>query len=256
MAKVFIGCPSHDGRLYDGCAKGLYAYASRDHDVECRVVSFSLLTLNCNALWAFALNRHQSQQTAWFAMLHSDVAPEAFWLDKLIAEAERHQADIVSVVIPIKDDKGLTSTAISLPRDERRAFFRLTMSQVLHPNFPVTFDCESARQALGALPEELRFQVPAGVKLLCNTGCVVCRLGRPWCDPDKVHFDEVATFERMNDKWNAIALSEDWFFTARAADNGAKVMATKAIKVLHHGGSAFANDQVWGDDRDEHGLAQ
>jgi hypothetical protein len=35
-------------------------------------------------------------------------------------------------------------------------------------------------------------------------------------------------------------------FTSRAAANGAKVMATTAVKVVHHGAAAYANDRIWG----------
>ena len=45
-------------------------------------------------------------------MLHDDVVPEAFWLDKLIAELELHSADVMSAVVPVKSGNGLTSTAV------------------------------------------------------------------------------------------------------------------------------------------------
>src|SRR5260221_2329947 len=140
MAKVFLGCPTHDGRIHDGCAKYFYKNTAQHHEVEGAVATFSLLTFNCNLLWAVALNRHEVKQADWFAMIHSDVEPEQFWVDKLIAEADRHKADIMTAAMPIKNEKGLTSTAISHPSDDCRAFLRITMSQVRHPSFPVTFD--------------------------------------------------------------------------------------------------------------------
>src|SRR5262249_19012890 len=162
---------------------------------------------------------------------HSDVEPEPFWIDKLIAEAERHQADVMTAVIPIKNEKGLTSTAISHPTDDCRAFFRMTMSQVRHPGFPTTFDRDTALDALAALPPGLRMVAPRPANLLCNTGCMVCRLGRPWCDPTKVFFDEISSFVRINGQWTPIIRSEDWFFSAKAAQHGAKVMATTNLKI-------------------------
>jgi hypothetical protein len=256
MPRVFIGCPTHDGRIHDGCAKFFYQNNSRQHTVEGAVATFSLITFNCNVLWAVALNRHEAGQADWFAMIHSDIEPEAFWIDKLIAEADRHSADIMTAVVPIKNESGLTSTAVSHPSDDCRAYFRLTTSQVLHPNFPVTFDLDLAVDALRKLPDQLAFDPPLPAHLLCNTGCMVCRLGGAWCDPNKVFFDEVTSFHRLNGQWTPIIRSEDWFFTAKAAQHGAKVMATTSLKLRHHGVTAFRSDQAWGVPRDAEGLAQ
>src|SRR6266481_4658760 len=256
MAQVFLGCPTHDGRIHDGGAKFFYQNNSQQHTVEGAVATFSLITFNCNLLWAVALNRHETGRADWFAMIHSDVEPEPFWIDKLIAEAERHQADIMTAVIPIKNEKGLTSTAISHPTDDCRAFFRMTMSQVRHPGFPATFDCEMALQALAALPDGLSLVAPRPANLLCNTGCMVCRLGGSWCDPNKVFFDETTSFQRIGGQWTPIIRSEDWFFSARAVAHGAKIMATTNLKVLHHGATAYPSDKVWGMPVDVEGLGQ
>lgn len=255
MATFFLGCPTHDRRLIDGCAKVFYKNASQIHQVEPFVAEFSLLTANCNILWAMALNYFELKKVDWFALIHSDVQPEPFWIDRLMAEADTHGADIMSAVIPIKNDKGLTSTAISDPHDDYGTFVRLTMSQVKHPSFPITFDGDLAVQALRSLPASLRVEAPAGARLLCNTGCMVCRLGA-WCDPRKVYFDEVTRFRRINNQWKPFIRSEDWFFTGNAAANGAKVMATTALQLIHHGTSDFPNNQVWGGPLDEEGLAQ
>jgi hypothetical protein len=256
MSRVFIGCPTHDGRIHDGCAKFFYQNNSKEHTVEGAVATFSLITFNCNVLWAVALNRHEAGQADWFAMIHSDVEPEPHWIDKLIAEADRYGADIMTTVIPIKNDTGLSSTAISHPSDDCRAYFRLTMAQLRHPSFPVTFDIAQAVAALRNLPDQLALDPPTPANLLCNTGCMVCRLGANWCDPRKVFFDELTSFERINGQWTPIIRSEDWFFTAKAAQHGAKVMATTSLKVRHHGVSAYPSDQVWGAPRDAEGPAQ
>jgi hypothetical protein len=256
MARIFLGCPTHDGRIHDGCAKFFYKNASQQHIVEAAVATFSLLTFNCNLLWSWALSGHEAGLADWFALIHSDVEPGPNWLDTLIAEADRHGADVMTAVIPIKNQKGFTSTAISHPSDECRPFFRLTMAQVRHSGFPVTFDRDLALSALRMLPGELQIKAPTPANLLCNTGCMVCRLGGAWCDPTKVFFDEVTTFERINGLLTPIVRSEDWFFTARAAIHGAKVMATTALRIVHHGTSAYPSDQVWGMPLDVECLAQ
>jgi hypothetical protein len=255
VATVFLGCPTHDGRIFDGCAKVFYNNASQFHHVEPAVATFSLLTANCNILWAMALNWYESNQVDWFALIHSDIQPEPLWIDKLIAEADAHRADIMTAVIPIKNDRGLTSTAICDPSDDYGKFIRITTSQVRHPSFPTTFDGPMAVQALRSLPGDLRLDAPADARLLCNTGCMVCRLGA-WCDPRHVYFDEVTKFERVNNHWKPFIRSEDWFFTGRATAQGAKVMATTTLKVLHHGLTPFPSDQIWGPPLDHEGLAQ
>jgi hypothetical protein len=91
-------------------------------------------------------------------------------------------------------------------------------------------------------------------RLLCNTGCFVCRLGRAWCDPRHVFFDDLNTILEVNWRWQAAVHSEDWFFTGRVAERGGKVMATKAVVVRHNGNTEFASDEAWGVDRDDVGL--
>src|SRR5438034_6910050 len=100
-------------------------HASREHRVAEATETNSLLAGNCNVHWCEALNLREQNELKWFAMLHSDVIPEAFWLDKLIAEAEKHQADMMSAVVPIKTDQGLTSTAICRPGGPFGRFQRL-----------------------------------------------------------------------------------------------------------------------------------
>ena len=201
----------------------------------------SLLPCNCNGLWSAALNRRDTEGLEWFAMLHSDVAPEPFWIDTLVETAEFHNADILSVVIPFKDDTGLTSTAIAHPDDECRTHCRLTVPQVRHPSFPTTFDIDAACRALGSLPPPLRVSDAPRTALLCNTGCMICRVDRPWCDPRRVYFDEINRIVWRENGWGPAVRPEDWFFTAAAAQAGARVMATTALKINHIGGWAFPN---------------
>src|SRR5262245_31348797 len=127
MAKVFLACPTHEGRLDAGCARGLYGSATRKHQLFISLHATSLLCQNCNALWAEALNQRRDNGFEWFAMLHSDVDPEYCWLDRMIDIAEESGADLLSAVIPIKDKRGLTSTAVASPTTPFAPFCRLTM---------------------------------------------------------------------------------------------------------------------------------
>ena len=119
MSNVYLGCPLYDGTIQFGTGMALWN-SSRVHAVRVASYELSLVARNSSVHWCTALNLRQELGLTWFAMLHSDVAPEAWWLDKLIAEAEKHQADLLSAVVPIKSDLGLTSTAI-LKRGGRSA---------------------------------------------------------------------------------------------------------------------------------------
>jgi hypothetical protein len=230
-------------------ARSMFATASEKHRVYTAVGDFSLVSLNCNRLWCMALNTRQANDLKWFALLHADIGPERFWLDKLIAEAERCNADLLSAIVPIKDAEGLTSTAVLKPGGPFGAFTRLTMAQALHPSFPDTFDVHTAVDALANLPENLRLLNLPCEALLVNTGCMVLRLDRPWAD-ERVWFDDLNGIVRINGELQAICKSEDWNFSHRVAQVGGKVMATRIIKLTHRGVTDYSSAQVWGKPRD------
>ena len=117
-----------------------FSHASQERAILHRLQQTSLLASACNNLWCDALNKRMQDNLKWFVLVHADVVPEPMFADKLIAIAEKHDADLVSAVIPIKDENGLTSTAISGP-DHFTRFTRLTTKQVNHPHFPGNLRC-------------------------------------------------------------------------------------------------------------------
>jgi len=226
----------------------MHAASQRHEVVLLPPMQRSLLAYNCNLLLCEALNR-RSAGIGWFAMLHADIEPEQFWLDKLIAEAEKHQAHLLSVVCPFKDFTGNTSTAISNPEREFGCLFRITQAQKNHPHFPETFDIQTAAEALERLPGELRVaQVPRQY-LLVNTGCMVYRLShwRPG-----IRFTEADDIVNVNGKETAVVRSEDWMFSKLVADAGGKVMATRIVALKHWGKTAFDSTGTWGNARDKY----
>lgn len=205
--------------------------ASRELRVSVRASSFSLLTMNFNSLYCGALNARADGVTH-FAMLHADVECEPGWLDVLFRELVRHDADLVSAVVPIKDARGLTSTALTRDAGD-----------------PFRVDRRITLRELDALPET--FDGPAcgdpGYFLLANTGCWVCRLDRPWCE--RVCFtvrDRIA----RNDKgeWEPHVEPEDWGFSKQLHRLGGRVLATKKVRATHHGEAGFRNHgPAWGE---------
>src|SRR3990167_2098566 len=75
----------------------------------------SMLTDNFNQLWCDCMNGNYTH----FAMLHADISVETAWIDKMLTLMEKHQSDILSVVMPIKDETGDTSTAF-IPNEDSR----------------------------------------------------------------------------------------------------------------------------------------
>jgi GT2 family glycosyltransferase len=243
MDNIFLGCPTHNGQIEHRTIKSLFTEASANHRVLVKVHQTSLLAAGCNQMLCDALNGVQGESFKWFAMLHSDIAPEALWLDKLIDLAEANGADLLSAVVPIKNSEGVTSTAISFPGDPFTRFARLTQRQIRRKGFPTTFDVKGALVYFNPYtphyPEPLADSI-----LLVNTGCMVVRLDKPWSH--ELYFTIRDRIVRTMNGFEAHVEPEDWFFSRRVHELGGKVMATSAVAVEHVGSYAYRNDREWG----------
>lgn len=223
---ILIGMPRRGSELLSGAAKGLYVGASAKHRIMVGEPESSLLTHNCNSLWAALLNLRAEHNLTWAGMIHSDVCPEAFWVDKLMDEAEKVDADFISAVIPFRSPKGLTSTGI---KNERHRWMtrRLTLKETFEK--PVTWTEKG---------------------LLVNTGLCLWRIDRTdhrqgW--EERVHWRQTdGIIRRPDGSWKAVCMSEDWDFTNQCRDQGLSVYATRAVK-LWHGERHWTNAEVWGE---------
>jgi hypothetical protein len=226
MAAVFIGVPHHD-QLAPQALEGLIL-ATAQHRYSINTEGGSLLALMFNLLWCRALNQRDEHGWTHFAMHHSDVEAPAGWLDTLIQEQQRVGADVLACVIPIKDNRGLTSTGWQDP--ETRTIRRFTMAEVL--TLPVTFNAAQAGKY--------------GQYLMVNTGLWVCDFTRPWVEDvcftirDGIGKDPGGRF------WPR-AIPEDWGFSTWAAEQGLKVFATRKVPIIHHGRAGYSNAKPWGE---------
>lgn len=250
--RIFLASITHNGLIDHRMARSYYVTASRDYEIEWGMKQTSLLAGGCNELWCKALNNRVKNNLKWFALLHADIVPEAWWLDKMVAIADQHGADLLSAVVPIKDSNGVTSTALASVESDFIRYTRLTQRQLWHQTFPETFDVDAAVRALQQLPRDLNMVVPTPTKLLVNTGCMICRIDQPWSD--EIHFTINDRIERLFNQYIAQVEPEDWFFSRKVAESGGKVMATKLVKVEHIGATAFRSDSVWGADKDPAAL--
>lgn len=224
---VFLAVPNHDGYVATVTAGALLTASARCHPLvnfECA----SLLAHNFNRLWVEARRQRERLGVTHFAMLHADTGPDPGWLDVLVDEQRRTGADVVSVISPMKDDRGLVSTGfMDVATWHIR---RLTMFEAL--KLPETFTAAEAGEP--------------GKALMVNTGCWVCDFTRPWVD----EFPGFAIIDRIgrlpDGRPFAQVLSEDWNASRWWHERGLDVRATRKVKLSHVGPIPFRNDQPWG----------
>ena len=248
MANLFLACPTYDNTIQAATSAAIWCRGTKTHSVNVSIMGQSLLAKNFNEMWCEALNQRSAKNLKYFAMLHADIQPQDWWIDTLIAELEKHDADIISGVVPIKDNRGVTSTAIANPLNQYQVFSRLTLRQCLHPSFPQTFTISDAAEALEKLPEDLRLTKVPRKALLINTGMWVCRFDRPWVE--KLHFEIRDKIVKENGQFRARNLPEDWNFSYQLAAMNCKVMASTAVKCVHFGNAQYGTTEIWGDEKD------
>jgi hypothetical protein len=244
--KVFLGMPTRNGVISCGAAQAAMVQVTANRIALFRASTHTNLELNYNMLLCDAINLCNHDGVKWFAMLHDDIHPEPFWLDTLIDEAEKYGADLMSAYVPLKDNRQVSSTALSDPNDEWIPFSRLTLKQIHHPDFPDTVDSYSAIAALRRLPEPFSITCPLDSELLINTGCMVMRVDRPWIN--RIHFHKKDTVIQENGVWGPMTWTEDWMLSQDLHDVGAQIMATRKVSLTHWDGQRFFSSIP-----DEHG---
>jgi hypothetical protein len=227
---IHLGCPS-SGDMTLGAAVGFHRCTKRKtHDVRLLALGSSLATGNFNQLWCWALNAARKGRVDYFAMIHSDIEPGEFWLDELIDELEARDLDVLGVVAPIKDMRGITSTAVARDDgDTWRIARRLTMTEVYR--LPETFTSEDV-----------------GGPLLLNTGLWVCRFDMGWAPNLFFTVNDRIMLDARTGEYVAQIEPEDWFASRVFHELGLKVGCTRKVSLAHQGRTAFPNDRPWGTD--------
>lgn len=193
----------------------------------------SLLAHAFNLAVAYALNNNFE----YFAMLHGDIAPDEGWLDGMLDTVNSGQYDVIHAVSPIKDSRGVTSTAIGYEDDEFGLVRRLTMAEA--HKLPVVFGINDIRETIDADAD----------RLLPNTGCLVMRADTWFRDfPGFTINDRVM---RAGEEWAVDVCSEDWQFGHWCHKSGITVGGT-LLKLLHFGRTSYDTSKVWGWEVDQH----
>ncbi len=238
---IYIGMPS-GGHLSLEAARGLFTSTARtEYEIMPVAFSYSALASCFNHLWSRAIAASPEKVTH-FAMLHSDVGPECGWLDTLMDELEAKKLDMVSAVIPIKSQDGLTSTAVGEIKDPWKQK-RLTMREV--SELPPTFTDDD-------LVEWKKKHKREDSKLLLNTGCWLADLKndtwRQMSDEGELRFF-FRTLDRIrvtDDNLEVDFAPEDWLFSRECQAAGLKIGATSKVKLKHFGAMGWDNQGVWG----------
>ena len=245
MNTVLLGCP-HDGTISWGTGQSVWR-GSKEHGLLVSgMASPSLLSMGFNSLWADALTRSEAGEITHFAMLHSDIGAGEFWIDTLMRIMEERKCDFVSVINAIKDSRGVTSSGLAIPGKSWNPWRRFTMKQLYL--MPPTFDAEDIGH-----PDFV---------LLHNTGCWLADLRNPLFherdeeDNLKLFFRITDRVQKRNGRYKVNVEPEDWFFSRRLHELGAKTCMTREVVTTHLGRQEWTNQEDWGTYTEDSDLIQ
>lgn len=259
MARILLSVPG-TGMLCESAAQASWL-ASLHHKVD-RIPS-NVSGPNFNACLAHALNACEEGKYTHFAMMHTDIQVVEKretcrdcggkkcekcddvgvciydrWLDVLMEEMEKVNADFISVPMAIKDHRGVTSSGIGNPDNRWNPWRRFCVNEF--GQWPETF-CAA--------------DIGYGDKYL-NHNHALCLwdMRKPlWWQIDDTgsisamfNFTEQIIRDPHSRKWVRWQDSEDWAFSRRLWEIGARTYITSRIKTLHHGGISYENSGDWG----------
>jgi len=233
MAKIVLSVPTYEWKAHSGLLGRIVAMTDGRHQIAYHSMDSSAQMVTMNATLIHALEQHEAGNADYILYWHSDIVPEALFVDKMVAIAEAKNADVLSVVVPIKDEKGLTSTALDEPMNDKPPDWRvrrLTMAEIW------------GQEPVNGRTLEATFTDP---KLLVNTGLLLIKLSAPWVQNIYFHFDD--RIIRWQGRRRAFLIPEDWMFSRDARRLGCTSMwATREVFVEHKGMASFPNNAVWG----------
>jgi hypothetical protein len=227
----------------------LITAASPKHSIRFQIQGLSLLARNFNTLWASAWEK----QADYLVMLHSDIgirAPEGFsgsWLDAMVERIEESKAAVLSVVVPIKNQIGHTSTALQLEKGNSFKLRRVVIKDL--PKLPMKWICRDDLCELYQVSPEV-----AG-PLFVNTGCMIMNLKKfPWAKERWPGFEirDILAWS-LDGIPKPYTVPEDWKLSQWLFEKGWPYYATREFVVAHIGSTPYNNNGEWGCDQDLEG---
>src|ERR1700730_407780 len=199
--KLFLALPNYGFQRHN-TVQLLKAFVGGTsfHEIFPEEQTSSLLARGFNKLWTHALAERKNGLTH-FLMLHADVVPwDDGWLTQLHQEMVRIGAQVLSAVSPLKDWKGLTSTAI-----DGTPMRRLTMTEIM------------------SRPES--FTDP---DLLINTGMLLVDMRRDWVEQICFTIKDRIT-KAADGSYSVEFLGEDCEFSRQARRLGVQPRGTRTV---------------------------
>lgn len=228
QAKVYLGIPTHDGRIQNEVVNSILAGGKTL--AFSQIEGGSALTFNFNNCYANALNNRR-QGITHFMMLHSDIAVTMpLWCDTMVDIMEREDADVLSVVMPLKTvGEDVTSTAIEEVDDN-------------HVTNPLGFKARKLTLRECAA----RGRTWTDPKLLVNTGLMLVDIRKPWAEKVWFEFKDFLGCAEENGvkRFFPVSLAEDYGFSRMVRSAGGKLVVTQEILAHHCGGGRFSNQSL------------
>ena len=217
--RVFLALPSYDQRYWGHTMMSVLNARKPTTIAEVLPypISGSLLPRVFNEALGISIARGYDV----LCLLHADVSAEPGWLSMMLDEMQEHDADVLSAVVAIKDERGLSSTAVRTAEDDYR---KLSLRE-----------CH-------ALPQTFAAEDIGASMLLLNTGLMLMRTDRPW-------MKQWNGFRiRSCIQWDTLTIDtvgEDWDMSEQlhALDPQPKLMATTAVQVHHWGSRMWGNGE-------------
>ena len=239
---IYIAAPCYNGMTMH-TSKALLQCGQSKHDVVIQQQDYSILCYNFNAMWCDMLNRRRKREDiSHFCMIHSDICildsenGGINWLDTFVNLLEESKSDVLSVISPLKDERGVTSTGVF--DEERQAVVkRFTIREL--ESMPTTFELDDVTNQY-----KMYYH-----KLVVNTGLMLVKV-EDWCE--KVFFHDRHYILKVTDKETGVVefipqvISEDWMFSVDVQKLGKVVKATKGLKIEHMGKCGYRNYGAWG----------
>jgi hypothetical protein len=218
-------CPAYGGMDFDVADAILRPTAGVFESHGFTVAGFSLTQHSFNLALVEALEARDRHGVTHFGMIHSDVLPDGPWADILHGQMEAAGLDVLSAVVPIKNDAGDTSTAVGSRSDPWaiKRYITLRDEKRLCP----TFTTEDVAR------DDDEF-------LMVNTGLWLAKADLPLWD-DFAFEVKTRIVTNENGKRVAQCRPEDWEWSRRMDADGVKYGATWAVRLGHKGTKVYRN---------------
>jgi len=253
--RILLGVPSSGSVSWSSATAAFLS--SRKHQVM--VMPSCQSGPNYNSCLVAALNECEKGHFDLHAQIHADIAVvdkrvdckecrgegcdvcfhtaqqlDEAWLDVLVDEMLAHDAASISTPMAIKDGRLVTSCGIGNPANRWNPWRRFTTKE-LATVLPKTFAADD---------------IGYGDKYLLHNHalCVFDMRKKLWWETDEtgcvraIFNFEQRVFRDVDGVWKVIQDSEDWSFSRRLWELGAKTVITSKVKTLHHGSISFEND--------------